>query len=385
MTSFAVSTAVPFGNVCDVHLIEKPDILELRFSADPHGGLEALWFCFRMTQTSAPASNVTQVKLILQHIQNLLAYPPYEGMIPVCRPADEDWSRLSSPQQDYLPDGRLELSWTVSWKGPHLDIAFCYPYGLPDLTQRLKESRGYWINDTIGVSQQARPMHRLSNHYGDQESSLPGIYLIARQHAAETPSSWVLDGILQHLAETANDSVLCWSIPLSNIDGIEQGDYGKDPFPYDLNRAYQLPPMRHEARVIQGDVKLWATRCAPVIALDLHGPGGCESDGVYCYLPDARAEPYLHQQGLHWAELLQQALPRHMAAPNFARVARYPSRWKIGEYTPSFTSYVQKQLGIPAITIEIPYGKINDTILTREHYQTIGRNLIQGIVNTITE
>jgi hypothetical protein len=70
--------------------------------------------------------------------------------------------------------------------------------------------------------------------------------MIARQHAGETPGAWILDGMLEHFSRNPNNRLLIWSIPFADIDGVEGGYYGKDRFPYDLNRAWGHPPIGAE-------------------------------------------------------------------------------------------------------------------------------------------
>lgn len=132
------------------------------------------------------------------------------------------------------------------------------------------------------MSQNGNPLIRISNNYGKINGKKLGFYFIARQHSGETPGSWVLDGLLKYLAKMNCRDILVWEIPLSNIDGVLQGDYGNDNFPYDLNRAWRDPPMRHETLVFQRDINnRWKSRCKPTLILDFHAPGGTETDGAY--------------------------------------------------------------------------------------------------------
>ena len=44
----AVGTDVPYGNVANVSVRRDGCVAEVRFTPDPHGGPECLWFCFRV-------------------------------------------------------------------------------------------------------------------------------------------------------------------------------------------------------------------------------------------------------------------------------------------------------------------------------------------------
>jgi hypothetical protein len=271
--AFKIDTDIPYGNVCDVSVTEREGMTEVSFAADPHGGPECLWFCFRLIQVAPTTGFNRKIRLVLKHSFNMLGGGNSLNMRPVIRRVETDWERLDAPLVEKLPDGRNLVAWVIDAPEPFVDVAYCYPYGRSDVDTLLSETDGYWRADTIGVSQEGRPLIRLSNSYGEVDSNRPGLYLLARQHSGETSGSWVLDGFLRHTASLGDSAPLIWSVPLANIDGVERGDYGKDNFPYDLNRAWGTPPMRHEVLVFQRDMQRWKERCRPVLGIDFHAPG----------------------------------------------------------------------------------------------------------------
>lgn len=365
-----VSTDLPFGNACDLAVSQEGDVASVEFAADPHGGPETLWFCLRVLQEGVGDAPRT-LRLILKHAGNMLGGGDPPKMRPVAKLGAGDWERLGAPAVEWLADGRRQAVWEVPWTGGPLDLAFCYPYGPRELEQLLKDCRGYWKADTIGVSQGARPLVRLSNDYGSEGERRPGIYVTARQHSAETPGSWVLDGMLRAFCEMGSAAPLVWAVPLTNIDGVEQGDYGKDNFPYDLNRAWGQPPMRHETLVFQRDVMRWRRRCLPVVALDLHAPGGCEDVGVYAFVLKPAKFPEQHERSRPLVTAVEEALHPEYAAGQFQRTANYASRWE----TPNFTAYCAGELGLCAFSLETAYALSGERVLTREDYREIGRRI----------
>jgi hypothetical protein len=256
------------------------------------------------------------------------------------------------------------------------DVAYCYPYGLPEVEALVGESEGTWQVDSIGLSQGGRSLLRLSNGYGQIGDQRPGLYLLARQHSGETPGSWVLDGFLRQIGALGESAPLVWAVPLTNVDGVEGGDYGKDNYPYDLNRAWGRPPMRHEVLAFQGDIRRWAERCRPVLLLDLHAPGACESSGVYCYLPDPAIHSRFHQEALSWTTAIKAALTGQYAAECFERVARYASRWE----TPRATGDCWSRHGVCGLGVETPYALVGELVLTRQGYREIGARMAAGVL-----
>ena len=374
--NLVVETDLPYANVCDVAVTAAgPD--EVRFTADPHGGPETMWFCFRLRRRDFGEPGTAW--LVLTNADNLLGGAgPASAMRPVVRRADGDWQRLPAGEATVLPDGRREVRWPLEVAHTYYDVAWCYPYGPDDLAQLAADLGAPWALDTIGVSQGARPLQRLSNGYGQPGDERPGIYCLARQHASETPGGWALDGFVRRLAAAGDAAPLVWCVPLSNIDGIVQGDYGKDNFPYDLNRAWGIVPMRHESLVIVRDVRRFAGRCRPVLTLDWHAPGATETAGVYTYLPSPTLAPEAGERAAPFVAAFNEALGP-LAHPDFGQVINYPSRWE----TPTFTRWAGEALKAPSLSFEVPYALAGERVLTREVYREVGARVAEGVLKQL--
>lgn len=378
--NFSIETDILYGNACDVSITERGDNTEVSFQPDPHGGPESLWFCFRLTRTDDNKSPA-RIKLIWKNPINVLGGYAPQYFRPVVYYENGDWLRLDAPTVEELPDGRHNVSWDIDSPISFVDFAFCYPYGIPEIDALVKETNGYWRTDTIGVSQQGRPLVRLCNSYGEVGSTRPGLYLAARQHSGETSGSWVLDGFLRHLSTLGDEAPLTWVVPLSDIDGIEHGDYGKDAFPYDLNRAWGSPPMRHEIRVMQWDINRWSFRCQPTLALDFHSPAGCENDGLYFHIPNPERFPEFHQDAFGWTQAIKDALTATYASGKFERFGKSKVRWE----TPLLTSYFMQEYGIVGLTLEASYAMAGELVLTREHYREAGARMAAAVVQKINQ
>lgn len=372
--ALAVESAFPGGNACAVEIVSSGDRHVVRFAADPHGGTEALWFYFRVEGCDG-----RQVELVLSNADSCLgAGSQWDATRPVFRQAGGDWERIGRTELRALPDGRHEPAWVVQPTGASFEFAFCYPYGPDDLADTLAVRQGYWREDCIGVSSRGRPLIRLSNSYGGPDASLPGVYLFARQHSGETPGSWVVDGLLRAAAQTLDPTELTvWVVPFANLDGVLDGDYGKDPFPHDLNRAWVIPPMRHEVLVYQRDMRRWATRCRPVLVMDSHAPGATEADGAYFHLPRQSRPPASIAAARVLAETVLAHLPPELTRQQPLKSADYPSRWADNGTVGAFA---WDTFGIPCLSMETPYALSRDVVLTRERYRELGTSVLEGIL-----
>lgn len=377
------------ANATDVEMLPegqgKPPTMA--FAADPRGGPEAMWFRFRI-RTLGPGHGGQPLRLLLKHYDNLLGAARPCTLQPVVRYGSGPWQRMGKAEMINLPDGRAHVAWTIDAPEEAAEVALCYPYDPPDVETLVEETGGVYRLDTIGLSQGGRPLWRLSNGPGqpadeqDAEPARPGIYLIARQHSGETPGSWVLDGLLRAMAELQQGGAatpLVWCVPLSNTDGVIRGDYGKDNYPYDLNRAWGRPPMRHETLVIQRDVGRWLKRCRPVLFADFHAPGMCETGGIYTFTRESDRERADYAEIQAWLEAFAEAIGPELVREPFHRHVDYPSRWE----TPNARAFGMELPGTVGMTLEIPYTCAHETLLTRQRYQDIGRRIAEAILGRL--
>jgi hypothetical protein len=369
--SLHIQTNFPSGNACcaDIRSTAERDIVY--FSADPHGGTEALWFYLRIVECSD-----RPVDLVLTNIDSCLGGAKgWQSVRPVVRQAGGTWERLLPGHVEELDDGRHQVAWTIEPRYDSFEVALCFPYSLGDLEMTRAACRGYWELDLIGVTAQGQQLPRLANNYRGDE--VPGLYLIARQHAGETPGSWVLDGLLRHAAQALDPSQLViWTTPFAHLDGVVQGDYGKDPFPWDLNRAWTTPPMRHEVRVMQSDMTRWSQRCQPALVLDLHAPSPGEADGAYFFLPRETRPELQFEAARQAAEAIFPALPSALVHAHPSRQPNYPSRW---DAEATLDNYAWDRWQTPSLAMEIPYSSSRETLFTREQYRRLGAALLEGI------
>ena len=171
--AFEIDTDMLYGNAGDVSIAENKEATEVSFAADPHGGPECLWFCFRLKQVEPVTRG--KVRLILKHTYNMLGGGDPLAMRPVVQYEAADWERLGVGTVEKLPDGRNLVSWLIDAPETFVDVAYCYPYGRPEVEALISDTNGYWRADTIGISQGGRPLIRLSNDYGQSDSDRPGL------------------------------------------------------------------------------------------------------------------------------------------------------------------------------------------------------------------
>ncbi len=370
------------GNVCGVAVrAEGPDP-EVAFAIEPRMDLEHLWFHFSISRVNPEAAPpAPALRLLLKHTDCITAIDRAAALLPVWRAADRAWTRLLPGREEVLPDGQRGIIWELDYPRQAIEVAMCYPYGAEELQPLLSKSRGYWIDTAIGVTAEGRRLTRLFNNPGASGRRAPGIYLIARQVAGETPASWALDGLLQQISSTRKTPFLVWALPFVNYDGVVAGDSGRNSMPWAFEQSWGSAARRHESMIVQQDIARWKGRCQPRLALDFRAAPLCGIDGIRMRLPDATAFPELHKAAARWAEIAREMLGPELAAAEFL-IQQQPETelWPGGR---GFAEFMAADMSVPTVMIETPYTFAGGNVLTIKKYREAGRILADSILKRL--
>ena len=88
-----------------------------------------------------------------------------------------DWQRIAAGTQEYLSDGRPQITWVLAQPATWLEVAFCFPYGLPEVEQLITDTGDYWHADTIGVSQAGQTAGAVEQQSGGAGRHTSGLLL----------------------------------------------------------------------------------------------------------------------------------------------------------------------------------------------------------------
>ena len=369
-----IDTKLPAGNVAGVRIRQNETQCKVCFTANPNGNAEALWFYFRMTESDPHAHHPESLTLTLEFVNSMTGCESPSDLHPVFRGEGQGWNRARSGIVS-TDDGQVSVSWTIPYPTNVTEFALCYPYGRAEIKTLLQKSKGYWHTKQIGLSQNAHSIPRISNTVQDNRS-LPGVYLIAQQHAGESPGSWVLDGILQHFSRTNEGRLLVQAVPLADIGGVEQGHYGRGGQAPELDQAWGKPPLRYEIRSMQADLADWQKQCKPAIVLDFQSPGGTDIDGVYCFIPQNNEPSTAERDAEKWANVLRIAIGNEYVAETFKR--ERPDRSQT--YGMPLDEYMRQTLAVTALTVVIPYAACGKTIMAPKQYREVGRRIARAII-----
>ncbi|MGC9318839.1 MAG: M14 family zinc carboxypeptidase, partial [Armatimonadota bacterium] len=354
------------GNGAIISIARQTQSWEVVFASEPRTSPQPLWFHIEVTDLrGAPVVFAWENADLTLGNRNELHL-----LRPVLRADGGSWRRSEGVEVVALPDGRRQVRFEHPGGAESVAAAFCYPYGPPELEAALADVGDAWSASPIGITGEGRTLMRL-RLAGREQTPRPGLYLLARQHAGETPGSWVLDGILRLLAGESDEAAAireqleCWAVPFVDLDGVANGDYGKDALPWDFNRAWEPLPMRPEVQALQRDLLRFAERTEPRLLLDLHAPGHSTPD-VYAQLPREQRPQEQQEAARGIAAELAAAFPE-LAPEDTAQATTYASRWNA---LATVASWAWDRLdNTPGITVETSYQRLAGEPLTPEGYR----------------
>ncbi|KAG5898456.1 hypothetical protein JTB14_015465 [Gonioctena quinquepunctata] len=249
------------------------------------------WFYFGM---KAPASSLyVRFNMVDLNRQGKMYS---QGMAPVYRilPSKPKWERILDKPTFSLNDNIFTLTFKVRTpENPEntMYFAFTYPFSYTDLEKMLVNIDSkylnvkpvldddiYYVRETVCETLEGRSIDliTLSSYHGitsEREDGLknlfPGkiprpykfvgkkvIFISARVHPGETPSSFVFNGLLSLLltrddmvAQTLRKLYVFKMIPFLNPDGVARGHYRTDNRGVNLNRVYQNPSLEEHPSI----------------------------------------------------------------------------------------------------------------------------------------
>ncbi len=190
---------------------------------------------------------------------------------------------------------------------------------------------------------------------GQEGPGILPVLVTGRQHANESVSSYVLEGFLQAaMSDTPagqefRKKYVIFAVPMTDIDGVEEGDQGKNRKPHDHNRDWSAKPIYPETVALmeldkQKDFKLAVDFHCPTLLMDSH---------QVIYFGGLQSPPAQNLENLkEFAKLVKEALPA--GAPGGPLVFSKPEPKKQENKHAHYFGY--QEGAIMVCTLEFPYA-----------------------------
>ncbi len=203
-----------------------------------------------------------------------------------CRPVissdgGKTWRRIDDSAWHHDRE-RCVYTFRVAIQSERDLIAYHYPYTVSDHRRKVEEWRAHRAvaHEIAGRSIDRREIDLLRIGEGDKPAKeRRGIWVTARQHAGESPASFVVEAFLDFVlsedprARALRNHVLINVVPMINPDGVAVGNYRDNLKGINLNRVWNAadPESSPEVLGVTDSVAAWAADGNPYdMYIDFH-------------------------------------------------------------------------------------------------------------------
>lgn len=338
----------------------------IRFSARADTSPRPLWFYFCIEGATAPA-----IRCELRNADQCLG--PRLGWRtarPVFSGDGQNWQRVARAEYVEEATDFGYFTFTVPVVGRRTFVAYCFPYTTADLERLLEPLARSRFELCRSAEDRPVPYLRLGNHQTPKQS----VWVLARQHAGETPSSYVVEGIVRALASAPPErweSTAFHIIPMLDVDGVVHGRYGKDQEPVDFNRDWRDHPVRPEIVALLRAIRASHEQAPVALFMDLHAPHHGDTS---CYAFGSGSEEGSGGELLRrFRRCLEESGPQTIGfRADDLRTEYRPER--------SAREYLERSLHLPAITFEVSYHLAQTgRYLTQGDYRDFGSSIVKAL------
>lgn len=211
------------------------------------------------------------------------------------------------------------------------------------------------------------------------------IFLSSRHHCCEMMATYALEGILEsaladdELGRGLRSKIAFSVVPMVDMDGVVDGDQGKNRRPHDHARDYNDKPIYPEIAAIQ---RLFNTEKFEV-SLDMHCPWLRDSFNEVIYFPGPENRRFEAELLRFSAILEQEAEP---AAPYFAKDnILFGTSWNTNANFTQGRTVNAWAADLPFVrailSLELPYANAREVTLTADSVRdSLGRALAKSLL-----
>ena len=238
-----------------------------------HRNRQASWYYFRIDGARHQALTLDLTNLVGEYNYQSGTHAVTAKTRPVYSEDQRTWQHFTE-RDLHWDDTRKELTIQITPRTNRLWIAHMPPYTNENWARFRREIRTVSSSTIIGKSVQGRPLELLTIGTGPQV-----IWILARQHAWEAGTSWMLEGALRWLLSPDPAAIrmrqqITWKIiPIGDPDGLARGGVRYNTHGFDLNRNWDAvdPAQMPEIAAQRAAVFDWLDRGHPIhLFITLH-------------------------------------------------------------------------------------------------------------------
>lgn len=211
----------------------------------------------------------------------------------------------------------------------------------------------------------------------DRRPPKHGIWVQARQHAWESGSSWVGQGLLDWLvsnepaAIALRQSAEITVVPVMDIDSVADGAGGKEQKPQDHNRDWTDQPHWPEVRAAMRAIREASAAGRMDLFVDLHNPGPRDRQPFFFVPPRSTLGEVQHQNVARFLAAARQEITGPLKFEGMSRESGpgYDPRWQA--ISKNWVS-AHATPHVVAVTLETAW---NTPHSTQSNYRRVGAEL----------
>ncbi|HTK74751.1 MAG TPA: M14-type cytosolic carboxypeptidase [Gemmataceae bacterium] len=225
---------------------------------------QASWYYFELSNALRSPVTVELTEIAGEYDYRAPAYAITKNTRPVYSYDNTNWTHFADDQISWSPEG-LTIRFTP--ERSRVWIAHVPPYTNRHLAALLDAHRGsrFLTRETIGKTVEGREMLLLTiTNPAIADTGKKVLWLMFRQHAWESGSSWVGEGAIRFLlssdpaAVRLRDAAIWKIFPMADPDGVAAGRVRYNANGYDLNRNWdtaepgKMPEISAQRKAVLG-------------------------------------------------------------------------------------------------------------------------------------
>lgn len=321
--------------------------------------------------------------------------------VPVYSYDNKEWFHFSEDEVDL--NRKKEIVITKQFDESTVWIARFYPYTFSDLEKYVESIKNSPFIDVKipGYTQEGHPVYLLKlTNSKYPASGKKRIIMHARTHPAETPSSFLIEGMIDYLLKGSRDAIEILSnfeiyiFPMQNVDGVIAGNYRSTPksenlemlWNYDVANPMELVSTTpSEVKVLHDYIVNLVNDGGPEItmALNLHASNS-EPDICPFFYPHfgAQTQGYTAEQFSLWNKQLRfiDCVASNYGSDMIEPITEDGGGSFASKTYPESWWWVNFKDKVMAMTIEMTYGKSGyDHWIEPDDMRKFGVSVIKSI------
>ena len=342
---------------------------------------QASWYYFRIDGVQGQPLTIELTDLIGEYNYKVGSHPVTSETRPVISYDQTHWRHLDDSEVHWNEE-QIVLRLTFAPKKDTVWIAHVPPYTTEPLQQLLATyaSHPAVTLDTMGHTPEGRPLSLMTITNPDISTEQKKVvWLMARQHSWEAGTSWVMEGAIRYLLDSAagdglRDQIVFRLIPMGDPDGVARGGVRFNAFGHDLNRNwdYVIPEEMPEIHAQKTAITDWLSQ-------------GNNID-LFITLHNTESADYVQGPDLPVGQALWQSMVDHSSFESEEGLRPMPTSTtpgKPGRMTVNQALWAEQQ--VPAYLMELKVEKVSklDSRRSAEDWLALGPKLIEAIAQAV--